>query len=793
MSKLYGRVRRLIHREIVGRPEASTSEVMRDVLGEGCRYLIERVTATAFLFRCDKVGIGARSVGCPRIVNKGTIRIGDHFGVLNSWIPTEIVAGPNGRVEIGSHVAINYGCSIFAAKGVYIGDRVRIGNLSIISDTRSAGLVRDRLCTYDQPEQIQIGHDAWLASRVTVLPGTKIGPGAVITAGSIVSGEIPADVIAGGNPARVLRRLPASVDSPSVSVTQGYADAPADIRHKSFALDPKPELRGTIVADFTANELRDHLRNTLDAPFVDVELAPFGQILQSLIQGPSPDYADFALVWTRPESAVPAFGRLLAGETVGEDELLLGVDSFCDAVTSGSKRYRYMFVPSWALAHWQRGLGMLDARAGGAIHALTIMNLRLMNRFSATPNTYVMNMQRWIDSAGRNAWSAKAWYLGKLAFSGSVFEEAVRDIKAAIRGLSGQARKLLVLDLDDLLWGGTVGDVGWENLRLGGHDPEGEAFVELQKRVKTLAKRGVVLGLVSKNTESVALEAIENHPEMVLRKTDFVGWRINWNDKAHNVVELAAELNLGLQSVVFIDDNPLERARVREALPEVLVPEWPEDVLLYPSALDSLSCFDAPTVSAEDSARTSFYIRDRERQASLVKVGDVDEWLHSLKIRVKVELLNGANRQRATQLLNKTNQMNLSTRRLTEQELLAWAASPNRRFLTFGVSDRFGESGLTGLLSLEVENDLTRIVDFVLSCRVMGRKIEHAMVHLAVEYARERKAKQVEARFIETSKNKPCHEFWIHSGFASDGERFLWNCDVPYELPSFIKVEGRPN
>jgi len=786
MKQLYVRLQRLALHEMAGRREASVPDILYGVVHQGIRYAIERTVAMAYLRRCDEIGIGARSAGRPRIVNQGIIRIGEHFGVLNNWIPTEIITASDGVIEIGSRVGINYGCCIFSAKRVFIGDRVMIGNLSIISDTRCANLARDEQWIHDDADPIEIGDDVWLGSRVTILPGTKIGRGSVITAGSIVSGEIPAGVIAGGNPARIVRRLSDGVGDRAVSIPKVRQDAiPVADPH----LRAEPQLRGTVLADFTANELGDYFRGR-GSPLVDVEFAPFGQVFQSLIRGPSADHKDFALVWTRPDAAVPAFGRLLASEAVTEEELLAGVDSFCSAVKSGSERYRYTFVASWVLPHWQRGLGMLDARGGGAMHALTAMNLRLMNTLSATPNIYVLNAQRWADSGGRNAQPPKGWYLGKLVFSGSVFEEAVRDVKAAIRGLSGQARKLLILDLDDVLWGGVVGDLGWENLRLGGHDPMGEAFVDFQKRLKALTGRGVVLGLVSKNTESIALEAIERHPEMVLRKSDFVGWRINWDDKARNVAELAAELNLGLQSVVFIDDNPVERARVREALPEVLVPDWPNDVLLYPSVLDSLSCFDTPAVSREDSIRTSLYTQERGRLAALDKIGDLDEWLKSLDIRVKVERLNGVNRQRAAQLLNKTNQMNLSTRRLTEQELQVWTAVANRAFWTLTVSDKFGDSGLTGLLSVELQDDLTRIMDFVLSCRVMGRKIEHALAHLAVEYAREKKTKQVEARYIQTPKNKPCHEFWISSGFTRDNGRFLWDCGMPYELPSFIALEG---
>src|SRR5207249_4608997 len=188
-----------------------------------------------------------------------------------------------------------------------------------------------------------------------------------------------------------------------------------------------------------------------------------------------------------------------------------------------------------------------------------------------------------------------------------VLQEAARDIKGAVQAIRGESRKLLVLDLDDTLWGGSVGEIGWQNIKLGGHDAVGEAYVDFQRVLKSLLNRGNLLAIVSKNQESVALAALENHPEMVLRPGDFAGWRINWRDKAENIVELVSELNVGLQSVVFIDDNPAERALVAEALPEVLVPQWPESPLLYSAALHDLRCFDRPCLTDEDLTRSQMY------------------------------------------------------------------------------------------------------------------------------------------------------------------------------------------
>jgi FkbH-like protein len=402
----------------------------------------------------------------------------------------------------------------------------------------------------------------------------------------------------------------------------------------------------------------------------------------------------------------------------------------------------------------------------------------------------VLDAQRWLLSAGKNPCSPKLWYLGKVPFSSQVLAEAAQDVHAAISALGGDARKLVVVDLDDTMWGGIVGDVGWENLRLGGHDGLGEAFVDFQRGLKGLTRRGVVLAIVSKNEEATALEAIRSHPEMILRENDFVAHRINWRDKAQNILEIVKELNLGLQSTVFLDDNPVERARVREALPEVLVPEWPEDKHMYRSALMSLRCFDTPSISKEDQERTSLYAAERQREKLQASVGSMDEWLKSLGIRVTCEPVRGSNITRSTQLLNKTNQLNLSTRRLTEAELLEWAAGPGRAIWAVSVSDRFGDAGLTGLVSVERGGERVKIVDFVLSCRVMGRKVEEAMVHVAVAHARADRAKHVEAHFLPTAKNKPCLTFWQGSGFASDADmRFVWDASREYALPEPITLE----
>lgn len=556
--------------------------------------------------------------------------------------------------------------------------------------------------------------------------------------------------------------------------------------------------RGVIISDFNAGNLAGCLKSSADLPSVETTVVPFGQTIPALLERHADwweGHPDFTVVWTQPQSVIEGFGSVLRHQSVSLDRVLAQVDEYAALLRNLTDRTRLVLVPAWVVPTHYRNFGLLDLKAGGMADTLMRMNLRLAENLEQSPQLHLLNAHRWIESAGKRAFNPKLWYMGKIPFGNEIFLEAAKEIKAALRGVQGQSRKLVIVDLDDTLWGGIVGDVGWENLTLGGHHYLGEAYVDFQRALKNLTHRGILLGIVSKNEEATALEAIQRHPEMVLRPDDFAGWRINWQDKAENVVELTRSLNLGLQSVVFIDDNPAERARVREALPEVLVPEWPDDKCLFESALHSLLCFNPPAITEEDRRRIEMYRSEQQLEGLKRQMVSLDEWLKSLEVRVTVEPLNETNLQRTVQLLNKTNQMNLTTRRMTDVEFLKWALDPARRVWVFRVSDKFGDSGITGIASLEVRDGTGTIVDFVLSCRVMGRNVEEAMIHSITKHASSIGLESVSARFIPTGKNKPCLEFWRRSGFKPDQseERFWWWLDTAYPRPDAVAIEGDLN
>ena len=553
-------------------------------------------------------------------------------------------------------------------------------------------------------------------------------------------------------------------------------------------------VRTILISDFNLDVFAGYLENDSQTPKIFSTITPFGQVTQVIMDKSMECWKhsyDLAIVWTRAEGVINSFQKAIDFNSVTIEQALEEVDVYSDSLLSLMDRVKILFVPAWTMSVSMSAYGMLERKPGiGLADLLSRMNLRLAENLNKMGNIFILNSERWLQLAGEEAFKPKLWYMGKIAFGNSVFRKAVCDIKSALTVLMGGTKKIVLVDLDNTLWGGIVGDEGWQNLKLGGHSPIGEAFSDFQKGLKSLTRRGILLGIISKNEESVALEAIDKNSEMILKREDFAGWRINWCDKAGNILELMDELKLDMQSAVFIDDHPVERARIRDALPEILVPEWTNDPMLYKHNLVNLDCFNTPSISSEDKERTKLYKVELHRKELKKKLGSLDGWLKTLDIKLVVEGINEANRQRASQLFNKTNQMNLTTRRMTEEELVDWVKAKNRRIWTFRVSDKFGNSGLTGLIAIECRGTEIQVTDFLLSCRVMGRKIEETMLHIVSEYGRELNLKKLTAYYLMTKKNRPCYLFWEQSGFKHDDktDTFTWDLRNPYPLPDCIKI-----
>ena len=543
-----------------------------------------------------------------------------------------------------------------------------------------------------------------------------------------------------------------------------------------------------LVSDFNLTNFSAILNSKVEAK-CECEIAPIGNVVQTL-HGIS-DKTASVFLWTQPEKVSPSFQKALHFKQPDINQIFTDVDQFADLVNAASQRLKGIYIPVWQI-NQDESFGPGEMHHATGVHNILLqMNARLSARLGDATNVTVMNSTRWMQAAGKKAWSPRMWYMAKTPFSDEVFVSAANDLAAYENLLVGKSIKLLIVDLDDTLWGGVVGDDGWQNLRLGGHDPAGESFVDFQRTLKSLKERGILLAIASKNEASIALEAMEKHPEMILCKDDFVAMRIDWNDKAENIKAMVSELNLGLQSVMFIDDNPVERSRVMEFLPEVTVPEWPENKLLYNVSLRSLPVFNLNANSIEDLTRTQLYAEERKRDQLKSTFDDVETWLKSLDTCVEASLVDTANFQRVHQLFEKTNQFNLATRRLTAKELREWMEHNHNQLWSFRVRDRFGDAGVTGILGISLEaGNQAEITDLILSCRVMGRKVEETLMHVACKLAREAQKPMLVAKFIRTPKNNPCSEFMKRSGFETDanGYDYRWDLKQAYACPSSIRL-----
>jgi len=428
------------------------------------------------------------------------------------------------------------------------------------------------------------------------------------------------------------------------------------------------------------------------------------------------------------------------------------------------------------------------------LHRLYELNALLVTHCMANPVQRFYVPEDFLTEKNKTAkHSADLWYLTKTLWHKTVYERLAEVTCVIIHQLKGGAVKLVVSDLDDTLWGGIVGDDGWEHLALGGHNAIGEAFSDVQEILLNWKSRGVLLAVVSKNEEQTALEAIKKHPEMKIKEQDLVGWKINWKDKAENIAALAKELNIGLQHILFLDDNPAERERVRLALPEVYVPDLPSNKLEVPYFLKQLSQLPLLNrISEEDKQRAELYRQEQARKQDCALHGSMEDWIRSLEMKITFRPLTTDNLMRATQLLNKTNQMNLRTRRMGEQELLRWAQEKGNEFYTVSVEDKFGSAGLTGLLGMRKESESLILEDFVLSCRVMGRQVEACMITFAIKTAAKQGLKKIIAELIPTAKNNPCKELFNRLCDDCNELTFTWEVGDKHSYPEGIKIVEEP-
>ncbi len=452
----------------------------------------------------------------------------------------------------------------------------------------------------------------------------------------------------------------------------------------------------------------------------------------------------------------------------------------------------------------QTVLPVFPALLGSNEHRLPGSPQRLLARLNAALRSEadaegidLLALDDRVTRDGLTAWHDPVlWHRAKQEVSPAaspIYGELVARLLAAKQGRS---RKCLVLDLDNTLWGGVIGDDGLEGIVLGQGSALGEAFLAVQQYAREQARRGVILAVCSKNDEDNALAPFDQHPEMALKRQDIACFAANWQDKAANIRAIAKQLNIGLDSLVFLDDNPFERNLVRGELPMVAVPEVPDDPALVPSCLADAGYFEGLAVTEEDRTRAGQYQANLARDALAAEAADLPSYLRGLQMQLIVRPFDRIGLARTVQLINKTNQFNLTTRRYTEDEVLAVMSDPRAYGLQLRLLDRFGDNGIIAIVIGRMTSDDEALIDtWLMSCRVLGRGVEEATLNLVAAAAKRLRAKRLVGEYRPTAKNGMVREHYQKLGFTAlqhhDDGRRIDVLDLEAHVPSatFIDIK----
>jgi FkbH-like protein len=537
--------------------------------------------------------------------------------------------------------------------------------------------------------------------------------------------------------------------------------------------------------------------------WLDTYLAPYGLYMSELLDAGSGLYRfrphvtflaiDGDVLWNQrwaespPIKSEPVVGGLLT-------PLFSGLDVF-DRAGSGIVVMNDFVLPRRST----EGVNAFRTK-GTFAHTIAHANKHLRLRLSLREHTFLFPLADVVAQVGRTqAFNWRTHYRGHVTWSDTLMAAvAERYVGFALAAL-GKATKCIVLDLDNTLWGGVLGEDGPGGIALGPQWP-GSEFVDLQRELLDLQRQGILLAICSKNNENEVLEVLRSHPSMLIRETHLAAWRINWEDKASNIRSLARELNIGLDHMLLIDDSPHERAWVRDQIPELRVPDLPVDPSQYATWVGSLPSLIVLRQTAEDQQRTQQYHESRTREVYRDSVGSLEDFLRGLGLRVDIALADDQTLGRVVQLLAKTNQFNLTTRRHDEVTIRQQVAAGRWRIYTMRVADRFGDFGLTGAAIVATNPDRWHVDSFLLSCRVIGKGVETALLARIAEDARAAGAGILSAEFIDSGRNQVASTFLARHGLVGQADgRWLLPLDQPgptwpeWIMPVAMSVKGPQN
>lgn len=542
------------------------------------------------------------------------------------------------------------------------------------------------------------------------------------------------------------------------------------VREGQRSLAPLAPFRLAIVSNSTANVLTAPLVATALRHGIDLEVieTDFGQVLQEVLSPASALYRgkpDAILVAIDHHglqlNSVPA--RAEAGQAAVTGALAY-FESIRQAIQGNSNAvciFQTIPRPIETL------FGNIELSLQGTQRAaIDAINRGLADMVSGTTDL-LFDVAALAETVGLAAWhDATLWNIAKLAFAPEFQPLYADHVCRIIAALRGKSRRCLILDLDNTLWGGVIGDDGLDGIVIGQGDPTGEAYLSVQKMALALRERGVVLAVSSKNTDEIARGPFRQHPEMLIKENHIAVFQANWNDKATNIKAIAEELSLGLDAMVFLDDNPVERGLVLSILPQVAVPELPEDPAYYARTLAAAGYFEATGFSNEDRERAEFYQNNARRVQLQQQAGDVDSYLASLGMTITFAPFDDIGRARITQLINKSNQYNLTTRRYTEAEVQETQRDPQAFTLQIRLSDVYGDNGMISVVICRGDGEDWMVDTWLMSCRVLNRKVETAVLMEILAEARGRGVKRIIGLYRPTERNGMVADHYAKLGFT---------------------------
>jgi len=544
-------------------------------------------------------------------------------------------------------------------------------------------------------------------------------------------------------------------------------------------------LRLGCLSSFTFDPLRTalELQGLRAGLAIETYLAPFGQFDQEMIN-PASGLSTFGpqavILAIRLQDVCPAIYDAFNG--LNGDAARRLVEDWIERLRCALLAFRRRSAAHLLIQNYDApacpAMGIADrGQPGSQLHLINEANRKLEQMASTIADVWVMDYDRLVAAIGRTIWTDPRMELyARIPVAPANYWSLAGFYVRHLRPLFGLTKKVIALDADNTLWGGVVGDVGVGGIALGPDFP-GNAYVAFQKKLLDLHHRGVVLCLASKNEPGIVEEVLDRHSAMVLRREHFAAMRINWRPKPDNLREMAADLNLGLDSFVFLDDSPVECEMMRTALPQVFSACLPAEPAALPAFVDSLDCFDQWTISAEDRQRGRMYRAEAGRRELQAAAVDLPSFYRELRMRMSLTLNDPTMVSRAAQLTQRTNQFNMNTVRCSEDDIRRFMADKRFRVVSLALADRFGDNGVVGLAVLCAEPREWTIQMLLMSCRILGRTVEDSFIKWIAAQARSAGAERLVGLFRLTAKNRPFAGFYAACGFTragNDGDVERW-------------------